>query len=146
VSYLPNPTSYKVSMTRELTRAGMNLATDDARGLVEGARTCETEFTMDMAGQAAAVSTGVDLVLGAIEDADRIALEYNWKMSTDRLSVLIPTSRITNSPKGELGTGTDPQQITVQAKAFRYSDSNKLITITSLTPNALTDYYQRAGA
>jgi hypothetical protein len=135
--------TFKVNMSRELTRTGMNLSTDNARGLVEGGRTLDWEFMVDMA---TGPNVDIDRLIAAFEASNRFNFSCGWLIGSDQFKIDVPTARITNNPNGELGTGTDPQQVTFQGQAFRYSSSNELVTVTSVTAAATSDYDTRAGA
>lgn len=134
--------SFKIEFKREIDRAGRNYSSNNPTAIVEGGRMISAEVNFDLQ-----LHSTISELLTAYEQGGYVSIGAKWNDADASESLLIelPTTQIVNSPKGELGTGTDPQEVTFQFEAFRDADGNNLVDVVSIDGNN-NSYADRVGA
>ena len=108
------PTSVKLDFSREVSAQGASLAGNDYTEVVEGGRSLS--FTIEMDFEEG--DTDVEEAIAAAKAGTDVKLALTWLTGVNKLVFLSSPSRITASPAGEIGTGTEAQMVTIEAEAF----------------------------
>lgn len=108
------PTSVKLNFTREIERAGADVSSNNPSEIIEGGRALTIEIEMDLIEG----DTDVEAAVSAAKNAENVQLYLNWVAGTTDIEITTGPCRITNSPSGEIGSGTETQMVTISAEVF----------------------------
>lgn len=108
------PTSLKIDFSREIDRHGADIDGNDPSEIVEGGRAASFELDMDFIEG----NTEVEALIAAAKSAHDVELQATWITGGNILVLGIPVGRITGTPAGEIGSGTETQSFNLSAEAF----------------------------